>query len=68
METHDIAVLDLSTRAYKCLKRAGIHTVEQLADTPDDELLSIRYFGSQSLDEVRHRLHVFDVYEHGYLY
>lgn len=54
--TEDIAVLDLSVRAYNCLKRAGIHTVEQLRSMPDDDLLRLRHFGIRCLHEVREKL------------
>ncbi len=52
--------LDLSMRAYNCLKRAGITRVgEVLAKLANghNEILAIRNFGQKSLDELLERLH-----------
>lgn len=51
-----IEELDLSTRAYKCLKRGYINTVEDLCYLEAKELMEIRGFGRTSLDEVRIKL------------
>ena len=48
-----IEELHLSLRAYNCLKRTGIHTVEQLRVLTDEELMRIRGFGIGCLTEVR---------------
>lgn len=48
--------LDLSVRAYNCLKRAGITKVGQVLEMTEDDLLSVRNFGRKSLDELRERL------------
>ena len=48
--------LDLSVRAYNCLKRAGITKVGQLLEMSEDDLLSVRNFGRKSLDELKERL------------
>ena len=54
-----IEELELSVRAYNCLKRAGIvkvgEIIERLEKGPE-ELLSIRNFGQKSLDELMERL------------
>jgi len=51
--------LELTVRAYNCLKRAGITQVgeilEKLRKGPD-EILAIRNFGQKSLDELIDRL------------
>lgn len=49
--------LDLSVRAYNCLKRAGIHAVRQLVDFSENDLLNIRNFGAKSIEEVKDKLH-----------
>ncbi len=54
-----IEELDLSVRAYNCLKRASIKTVGEVLDLLDkgeDEILAIRNFGQKSLDELLDRL------------
>ena len=47
-----IEEMDLSVRSYNCLKRAGIHTVEDLTKKTEDEMLKVRNLGKKSLDEV----------------
>ena len=44
--------LDLSVRAYNCLKRAGILTLRDLTDKSDNEMMKIRNLGKKSLKEV----------------
>ena len=51
-----IEELDLSVRAYNCLKANDITTVRQLLSKKEDELLSLRNFGRKSLDEIKERL------------
>ena len=48
--------LDLSVRSYNCLKRAGIHSVRQLVEFSDNDLLNIRNFGVKSIEEVKDKL------------
>ena len=47
-----IEEMDLSVRSYNCLKRANIHTVEDLTKKTEDEMLKVRNLGRKSLDEV----------------
>ncbi|MDR3263343.1 MAG: DNA-directed RNA polymerase subunit alpha [Clostridiales bacterium] len=49
--------LDLSVRSYNCLKRAGIHTVEDLTKRSEDDMLKVRNLGRKSLEEVIKKLH-----------
>jgi len=49
--------MDLSVRSYNCLKRANIHTVEDLTRKSEDEMLKGRNLGRKSLDEVIAKLH-----------
>lgn len=51
--------IDLSVRSYNCLKRAGIHTVEDLTKKSEDDMLKVRNLGRKSLDEVIAKLHSF---------
>lgn len=48
----NIEDMDLSVRSYNCLKRAGIHTVEDLTRKSEDDMLKVRNLGRKSLDEV----------------
>jgi DNA-directed RNA polymerase subunit alpha len=47
-----IEELELSVRAYNCLKRANIHTLGDLLKYEKDELLEFKNFGRKSADEV----------------
>ena len=48
--------MDLSVRSYNCLKRANIHTVEDLTKKTEDDMLKVRNLGRKSLDEVINKL------------
>ena len=48
--------LDLSVRSYNCLKRAGIHTVEDLTKKSSEDMLKVRNLGKKSLEEVINKL------------
>jgi DNA-directed RNA polymerase subunit alpha len=47
-----IEELQLSVRAYNCLKRAQINSVSDLLDYSQEDLLEIKNFGQKSADEV----------------
>nr|YP_010619138.1 RNA polymerase a-subunit [Pterosiphonia complanata]WAX03151.1 RNA polymerase a-subunit [Pterosiphonia complanata] len=47
-----IEELQLSVRAYNCLKRAQIHSIADLLDYTQEELLEIKNFGQKSAEEV----------------
>jgi DNA-directed RNA polymerase subunit alpha len=47
-----IEELQLSVRAYNCLKRAHIHSVADLLDYSQEDLLEIKNFGQKSAEEV----------------
>ena len=51
-----IEELELSGRAYNCLKNAGINYVGQLVQKTETELLKLRSFGKKSLDEIVEKL------------
>lgn len=48
--------LDLSVRSYNCLKRASIHTVEDLTRRTEEDMLKVRNLGRKSLEEVIKKL------------
>ena len=55
-----IEELELTVRAYNCLKRAGITKVGEILkrmEKGEDEMLAIRNFGKKSLDELVEKLH-----------
>ena len=52
-----IEELELSVRSFNCLKRAGISTVEDLANKTEAEMLKVRNLGKKSFDEVTNKLH-----------
>lgn len=55
--------LELSVRAYNCLKRAGISKVGEVLERlqmGEDEMLAIRNFGRKSLEELMERLEAKD--------
>lgn len=47
-----IEEIEFSVRAYNCLKRAGIHTVQDLINKKENEVNKIRNLGKKSLKEV----------------
>ena len=57
-----IEELQLSVRAYNCLKRVQIHSIADLLDYSHEELLEIKNFGQKSADEViealKHKLDI----------
>jgi len=54
-----IEEMDLSVRSYNCLKRAGINTVEDLANKTEEDMMKVRNLGRKSLEEVLNRLNDF---------
>ena len=51
-----IEELDLSVRAFNCLKRAGINTVQDLISKTPEEMMKVRNLGKKSLEEVMAKL------------
>ena len=51
-----IEELDLTVRAYKCLKRSGITKVGQILTMSEEDLLAVRNFGEKSLNELKDSL------------
>ena len=48
----NVEELELSVRAYNCLKRANVHTLSDLLQYSADDLLEFKNFGQKSADEV----------------
>ena len=44
--------LDFSVRSYNCLKRAGIHTVADIVNKSEQDMIKVRNLGKKSLEEV----------------
>ncbi|CAA9585078.1 DNA-directed RNA polymerase alpha subunit [uncultured Synechococcales cyanobacterium] len=59
-ETNQIPIeeLNLSVRAYNCLKRAQVNSVADLLDFSQEDLLEIKNFGAKSAEEVIEALQV----------
>lgn len=51
-----IEELDLSVRAYNCLKRAEIHSVSDLLEKTEDDLGKVRNLGKKSIEEIKVKL------------
>lgn len=47
-----IEEMDLSVRAFNCLKRAGINTLDDLTQMTEDDMMKVRNLGRRALDEV----------------
>jgi len=57
-----LAELKLSVRAMNCLESENIHTVRDLVQKTEDQLLEVRNFGDTTLNEVRDKLHELGLY------
>jgi DNA-directed RNA polymerase subunit alpha len=44
--------LELSVRAYNCIKRAGINTVEDLCNMTAEDMMKVKNLGRKCLEEV----------------
>ena len=51
-----IEELELSVRSSNCLRRADIHTVQQLVAKSEDDMAKVRNLGKKSLNEIKKRL------------
>jgi len=49
--------LELSVRSYNCLKTANIHTIRELVQKTEAEMLKTKNFGRKSLNEIMEILH-----------
>ncbi|TCW45859.1 DNA-directed RNA polymerase subunit alpha [Bacillus thuringiensis] len=51
-----IEELDVYFDFYRCLKREGINTVQELANKTEEDMMKVRNLGRKSLEEVKHKL------------
>lgn len=58
--------LDLSVRAYNCLKRGGFSTLKQLANTDPERVARVRNLGKKSYEEVIETLKKYNIDTKGY--
>jgi len=59
--------LDLSIRAFNCLARAGITTVDELINTPQRDLVHVRNMGQKTLKEINEKVEKY-IKEHSVVY
>lgn len=64
----DIALedLDLSVRAYNCLKRGGFSTLKQLVNADPERVARVRNLGKKSYEEVIETLKKYNIDTKGY--
>ena len=51
-----LAEMDFKVRTYNCLKRANIHTLQDLVNKSENDMMKIRNLGKKSLKEVKEKL------------
>lgn len=51
--------MDLTTRSYNCLLKAGVDTVEKLKQLTHDELMRIRNVNEKCAKEIEEKLRKF---------
>ena len=52
LDRKSVEELDLSVRAFNCLKRAGVNSVGDLINKSPEEMMKVRNLGKKSLEEV----------------
>ncbi len=52
--------LELSVRAFNCLKRANINTLAELVEKTEDDLSKVRNLGKKSIDEIKEHLAAYE--------
>ncbi len=57
-----IEILELSTRAYNCLKEAEVNTIKELVSKTEEQLKSIRNLGEKSLEEIKEKLKLHNLF------
>jgi DNA-directed RNA polymerase subunit alpha (EC 2.7.7.6) len=56
-----ITILNLPARSQNCLQREGIHTIGELIQRSEADLLDIRNFGAKSIEDVKDELAKLDL-------
>lgn len=57
-----ITILNLPARSQNCLQREGIHTIAELVQRSEADLLDIRNFGAKSIEDVKDELAKLDLH------
>ncbi|MGV9195637.1 DNA-directed RNA polymerase subunit alpha [Arcanobacterium canis] len=57
-----ITILNLPARSQNCLQREGIHTIGELVQRSEADLLDIRNFGAKSIEDVKDELAKLDLH------
>lgn len=60
LEEIKIEDLELSVRAFNCLKRANINTLAELVEKTEDDLSKVRNLGKKSIDEIKEHLAAYE--------
>ena len=56
VDPDSIDALNISVRAYACLKRNGVNTIDELKKIPDTKLRALRGVSKRVFEEIRERL------------
>lgn len=48
--------LDLTLRSYICLKRAGIHTIKEIVNKTEKEIMQVKYMEQRCLEDIQYQL------------
>ncbi len=57
-----VGILELTVRASNCLTSVGIHTIRDLVQKTESDLLKIRNFGKTSLNDIKEKLKKLDLH------
>ena len=57
----DMVQLNLSTRAYTCLKREGIKSLDELADMTEERLRNVRGLGKSTFEEIVNKMQEYGI-------
>lgn len=60
IKSPEISILGLTSRTYNILKIAGIDTIDDVRETTDSFLLKLKGFGPACLDDLHHRMQLFE--------
>ena len=52
----DMEELDLTLRSYICLKRAGIHTIKEIVNKTEKEIMQVKYMEQRCLEDIQYQL------------
>ena len=52
----DIEELDLTLRSYICLKRESIHTIKEIVNKTEKEIMQVKYMEQRCLEDIQYQL------------